>query len=112
MKKLIALSLFMMVLLAACGNKLDGTYEGKNDGMDTQLKLDTKSDKATLSMTFNESGVKANVSFDGTIDQENEHIVFDIDGEKHETSYTVKGDKLILEAPKGEEGDLEFTKVD
>ena len=86
MKKLMALSLLMMVLLAACGNKVDGTYEGEG------IRIGVDSEKEEVIFTdYNED-----VSFKGLVDEENQKFIFN---DFFDIDYKMKGSKLIIENP-------------
>lgn len=68
MKRIIVLCLGMLILLAACGSKVDGTY--KNDEM--SIKASKDSDRATLHLKSleNDGGIFGVEKNDGNVEDE------------------------------------------
>ena len=100
MKRIIVLCLGMLILLAACGSKVDGTY--KNDEM--SIKASKDSDRATLHLKSleNDGGIfgveKMMEMLKGELTKI-KTMSFDVQGETMKFDYKVKGDKLILINP-------------
>ncbi|MGN5884151.1 hypothetical protein [Staphylococcus simulans] len=112
MKKLMAFCLGLVILLAACGNKVDGTYSNS----DIRVTANSESGNATMIIKAMQSegffGVGENDGeFNGTVDKDNGTMNFDIQNRTMKLKYKVKGDKLIIEDPSGDTKDkLELTK--
>lgn len=110
MKRLIGVCLGLMILLAACGNKLDGTY--KNSGM--SIKADEDTETATMHIKMYESegflGMgKKDGNFDGEVNKDKKTMSFTSDeGDEMKFKYKVKGDKLILKDGSGSNSDKEI----
>lgn len=96
MKRLLTLALFMVVLLAACGNKLDGTYE--NDKV--MLEANDETEKVELTFKLENTGfsffTKEDVSFEGKIDKKENKIIIREQGEVFKMDYKVEKDKVKL----------------
>ncbi|MBF2177513.1 hypothetical protein H3984_06985 [Staphylococcus warneri] len=112
MKRIIVLCLGMLILLAACGSKVDGTY--KNDEM--SIKASKDSDRATLHLKSleNDGGIfgveKNDGNVEGRIDKDKKTMSFDVQGETMKYDYKVKGDKLILINPDKDDEKIELKK--
>lgn len=112
MKKLIVLCLGLVILLAACGGKINGTYGNK----DMKITANSETGKATLHIPgfVSESffGIdKHSGDYEGTVDKENKTMTFDTDNGKIKLGYKVKGDTLTINDPSGETKDkIELTK--
>ncbi|NWK83552.1 hypothetical protein HYE69_01815 [Staphylococcus sp. GSSP0090] len=115
MKKLIIVCLGVIFLLAACGNKVDGTY--KNN--DLSITANSESGNATLHINAMETdgifGMGENSGdIDGKVDKDKKVMKFNGDGEDIQINYKVKGDKLIIDNPIGygnNDKKIELTKA-
>lgn len=105
MKRLIGVCLGLMILLAACGNKVDGTYENKeltltadNDAETVQINYDPRYNKDKEWMEEDEDR-----NYKGEIDKKKKTMTFkDENGSiEMKMSYKVKGKKLILKDKSG-----------
>ena len=111
MKRIIVLCLGMLILLAACGSKVDGTY--KNDEM--SIKASKDSDRATLHLKSleNDGGIfgveKMMEMLKGELTKI-KTMSFDVQGETMKFDYKVKGDKLILINPDKDDEKIELKK--
>ena len=110
MKRLIGVCLGLMILLAACGNKVDGTYKNKevtltadDDAETAQINYDTGDDE--WNEFLEEDGNDLN--YKGEIDKKKKTMTFkDKKGNvEMKMSYKVKGKKLILKDKSGSSGD-------
>ncbi|EHJ08188.1 hypothetical protein [Staphylococcus simiae] len=97
MKKLLALSLCLLFVLAACGNKLEGTYKAK-EGDET---ITVKDDKVKMTSEFTGSPTTIN----GTVDKNKNIMTFKDDGSFEGSSdsgmelklkYKLDGEKLTI----------------
>ncbi|MEJ7489306.1 hypothetical protein WL511_05285 [Staphylococcus pettenkoferi] len=110
MKRLIVVCLGLMILLVACGNKVDGTYKNEeltlradDDAETAQINYDTGDDELNEWMEEEEE----DLNYKGEIDKKKKTMTFkDKKGNvEMKMSYKVKGKKLILKDKSGSSGD-------
>ncbi|MBO1198517.1 hypothetical protein J3T65_03140 [Staphylococcus simiae] len=107
MKKLLALSLCLLFVLAACGNKLEGTYKDK-EGDSTII---VKDDKVKMTNNYMNGTIK------GTVDKNKNIMTFkdeESSDEEVKMKYKLDGKKLIINkvkiGDKVEKANTEFEK--
>ncbi|MBM0752546.1 major membrane immunogen (membrane-anchored lipoprotein) [Staphylococcus epidermidis] len=114
MKRILLVCLSLVIILTACGNKLDGTYKNK----DLSIKADRDSKDVTLHINELEStgflGVGENDgNLSGEINRDKNIITFENDdGNDMKINYKLKGNKLIIDNPLsyGNHKKIELTK--
>lgn len=106
MKKLLALSLSLLFVLAACGDKLEGTY--KDDKSNTTIQF-RSADSNDVKIDF--QGMK---EVKGKVNKDKHIMAFKEDGEEIKLKYKLDGDKLKIEKAKyngkEEDGDMVLKK--
>ncbi|PCM41104.1 hypothetical protein MUA27_00520 [Mammaliicoccus sciuri] len=115
MKNLLGVCLVLVLLLAACGKNVDGTYSNK----DFSITANSETGEATLHMDALESsglfGLGASAgNLDGKVNADEKVMTFKMeDGQDLQLNYKVKGNKLIIDSPVGYgngDGEVELTK--
>lgn len=90
MRKLLGLSLLLVILLAACGNKVDGKYVNKKE----HVTLVANDEKKTARLIVEPFG--APVEIKGKIDTDKKAITFEEDGESLKFNYEFDKEQLVL----------------
>ena len=112
MKKIFILCIGALLILIACGSKLDGTYN--NSEMSVTVSEDSNDATMHLDYLENDGGIfgveKNDGNVKGHVDKSKKTMTFNMEEGDIKFDYKVKGDKLILQNPDKSDEKFELSK--